>query len=266
MCLVAVAWRAHPRYPLILAGNRDEFHARPSAAADWWADAPQVIGGRDLVAGGSWLAVSRSGRFAVVTNHPGRPGGDDRPLSRGHLVRNWVTGDGDLPRGFLHRVAEQEDQYGGFCLVVGTVNPELGDEAGHYPEGLIVPAGPAGPRWRLPEGITGLANGPREQLPPKAWWLEREYQRILGADEVSVEDLLRPLATADPVLKLPAGVDWKLRSRHTPFVRDERYGTRASTVVMVGADGEVLFREDRFGPDGGRTGTTNHRFRVGGTP
>jgi uncharacterized protein with NRDE domain len=254
MCLVAVAWRAHPRYPLILAGNRDEFHERPSAGADWWTDAPHVIGGRDLVAGGSWLAFSRKGRFAVVTNHPGRPGGDDRPLSRGHLVRDWVTGNGDLPRGYLHRVAERESQYGGFCLVAGIVDND--------PEGLIVPAGPAGSRWRLPEGITGIANGPREQLPPKAWWLEREYQRILGADEVSVEDLLRPLATVDPVLKLPPDADWKLRSRHTPFIRDERYGTRASTVVMVGADGEVLFREDRYGPDGLPTGTTNHRFRL----
>ena len=96
MCLIAVAWKAHPRYPLILLGNRDEFHARPSVAADWWPEAPDVFGGRDLKAGGSWLGVSRGGRIAVVTNNPLRP-----PTAVGRSVippfprrpnsSNWVS-------------------------------------------------------------------------------------------------------------------------------------------------------------------------------
>src|SRR5690606_1853058 len=91
MCLLAIAWKVHPRYPLIFAGNRDEFHERPARAAHWWADAPQVFGGRDLEAGGAWLGVRRDGRFAVVTNfrEPDRRPEDLR--SRGELPLRFLA-------------------------------------------------------------------------------------------------------------------------------------------------------------------------------
>ena len=79
MCLLSLAWQAHADYPLVFVGNRDEYHARPTAAADWWADAPDILGGRDLEAGGSWLGVSKQGRFAVVTNRPDLPAPEVAP-------------------------------------------------------------------------------------------------------------------------------------------------------------------------------------------
>jgi uncharacterized protein with NRDE domain len=254
MCLVGIAWQSHPRYPLIIAGNRDEFHARPTAGADWWHDASHVFGGRDLVAGGSWLAVSRAGRFAVVTNQPERPAGAGQPASRGALVRDWVTGSGDLPEGFLRRVNADEARYGGFCLVVGALRGGF--------EGLIVPPGLRGPRWRLPFGITALANAPRERPPPKALWLEREYQRILGADAVTPEELLAPLSATRPVTspvddESPAG-----RARVTPFVLGEDFGTRSSTLILVDADDRCQVIERRYDAAGRQTGESSECFGI----
>ena len=86
MCLVVLAWQQHPEFPLIIAGNRDEFHGRPTERASWWSDAPDIIGGRDLQAGGTWLAVGKTGRFATVTNfREGQTGGSGRK-SRGALA------------------------------------------------------------------------------------------------------------------------------------------------------------------------------------
>src|SRR5688572_10132374 len=113
MCLIAIAHRASARYPLVIAASRDEEYSRPSHAADFWPDAPDVLGGRDAVAGGSWLAITRTGRFAAVTN---LRGATPRLRSRGELVRAFVTGDAD-PLSYARSIAVA--QYAGFHLLVG---------------------------------------------------------------------------------------------------------------------------------------------------
>jgi uncharacterized protein with NRDE domain len=257
MCVVAVALRAHPRYPLIIAGNRDEFYQRETAAANWWPDAPDVFGGRDLVAGGSWLAINRQGRFALVTNQPARPPGPEHGSSRGSLVRNWVTGSGDLSTGYLQRIQATEAAYAGFCLVAGTATGKA--------DGLVVPAGPVVSRWQLADGITALSNGPPDQLPLKAQWLEEQLQKLLGADTLAAEQFLAPLARKTPLstgwrrLDLD---DWRVRSQVTPFVLGDNYGTRATTVVMVNQDGRCRFIEQRFGPQGTPLGVTDRSFEL----
>src|SRR5690606_37670593 len=118
MCLLALAWQTHPRYRLIFAGNRDEFHARPSAAAAWWQDAPDVFGGRDLEAGGTWLGMRRDGRFAVVTNFR-EP--DPRPAglrSRGELTARFLSGN-DAPEDYLRQLRETRSDYAGYNLIFG---------------------------------------------------------------------------------------------------------------------------------------------------
>ena len=117
MCLIVAAWRMHPELPLILAGNRDEFHARPAAPADWWPEAPELLAGRDLEAGGTWLGVTRRGRFGVVTNYrEGSPRGGE--VSRGLLLTDWLTG-GDPAEDFAARLQREEQRYAGFNLLFG---------------------------------------------------------------------------------------------------------------------------------------------------
>ena len=246
MCLVAIAWRVHPRYPCILLGNRDEFHARPAAPADWWPDAPEVFGGRDLVAGGSWLGITRAGRIALVTNNPARPPASRHDLSRGALVREWLTG-AETAAGYLHHVEGLADRYAGFCLVLGSTNTGL--------EGLITPAGALGSRWTLAPGITVLSNSPREAPWPKVDWLERALDRYLGrtadgaAAEPDCEALFALLNRRMPVAE--AANDTTLaRARVTPFVSGPDYGTRASTLILADEHGGWRFIERRFGPGG----------------
>src|SRR6266850_454539 len=116
MCLIVLAWRAHPRFPLIVAANRDEFHARPAAPAAYWSDKPAILAGRDLEARGTWMGVSRSGRFAAVTNYRGarEPSAAE---SRGALVTGFLA-DGAAPAGYIADVAGRAARYSGFNLLV----------------------------------------------------------------------------------------------------------------------------------------------------
>jgi uncharacterized protein with NRDE domain len=249
MCLIAVAWNAHPRYPLALLGNRDEFHQRPSLAAGWWPEAPEVFGGRDLKAGGSWLGISRNGRLAVVANNPLRPPAPGRDFSRGALVRDWLTGTAAVGP-FLDAVARDEARYAGFSLLVGTLDQGL--------EGFVAPAGELGARWQLPAGITALSNSPREAPWPKVGWLERALERYLGRHEVETEELLALAGRRMPVAE-PADDSPYAWARVTPFVTGTDYGTRASTLILADAQGGWRFIERRFGPGGVPAGESQAR-------
>jgi uncharacterized protein with NRDE domain len=255
MCLVAIAWNSHPRYPLIVAANRDEDHGRPAAPAGWWDDQADVLGGRDLVAGGSWLSVRRDGRYALVLNQPARPPAPERTASRGHLVRDWVTGSAELAQGYLQRVREREASYAGFTLVIGAFGAR-------GPEGLAVPAGRAGARWRFAEGITALSNSAREEPLPKALWLERQVQHLLAEDAPDPLALFAILGRREPVVATPEAQRIG-RLRATPFLVGTQYGTRASTVVTIDSDGGCRFVERRFHPNGLPDGETVVEFTVG---
>jgi uncharacterized protein with NRDE domain len=253
MCLVAIAWQAHPRFPLILLGNRDEFHQRPAVAADWWPEATDVFGGRDLQAGGSWLGVSRSGRLAVVTNNPLRPPSPERPRSRGALVSNWLCGTAE-PSDFLDALARDEGHYAGFSLLVGTLSGGL--------DGFVTPAGGLGSRWRLPDGITVLSNSPREEPAPKVLWLEREFASYLDRRKsetgFDTEELLSLVARRMPVAEPEADTPMA-RARVTPFVTGADYGTRAATLIVADDRGGWRCIERRFGPGGVPAGESQAR-------
>src|SRR6188474_1224348 len=118
MCLILLAWHVHPEYPLIFAGNRDEAYDRPSAAADFWKNDPDIFGGCDLEKGGTWLGLSRSGRIAAVTNFRDGPARKPAPLSRGFLTAGFLRAPED-PDRYLKHIARKADQYGGFSLLVG---------------------------------------------------------------------------------------------------------------------------------------------------
>ena len=252
MCLLLLAFHVVPQRPWLLLGNRDEFHARATAAAQPWADDPQVIGGRDLEAGGSWLALNRNGRFAAVTNV--RTGKAQRgPRSRGELVSGFARGT-DTPAHYTAEIARQRDQYGPFNLVVGDRDSACGASS------LRADA------WRFASGVHVLSNGPPDAAWPKIMRLRSRFDALLhsGKMEIAAADrsgaatgdteLLDLLAdTAQPAdAELPdTGVGPDLERALAPiFIRGAQYGTRASTLAYLRDDGGTVLREHSFGPDG----------------
>lgn len=240
MCLLLVAVDPTPELPLLLLGNRDEFHARASAPAQPWSEDARVAGGRDLVAGGSWLALRSDGRFAAVTNlRTGVPA--TAPRSRGDLVREFVLGD-ETPLRHLETVRANLDEYGPFNLVVG-------DAGGAFALG-------SGDRRvrSLARGVHVISNGPIGVHWPKTERLQRRFEALPvaegGMDETRLLDLLRD-ETQPPDSALPdTGVGAALERVLAPvFIRGERYGTRAATLAVRDRGGRVVLRERRFGAD-----------------
>lgn len=260
MCLLAFSWKSHPRYRFIFAGNRDEFHARPAAPAGWWDDAPSVLGGRDLEAGGGWLGVNRDGRFAVVTNFR-EP--DLRPVgkrSRGELVNAFLAGT----RGaadYLHDIEEQAGRFAGFNLLFGNV---LRDEALFY---FSNRDGLAADERTVSPGIHALSNHLLDTPWPKVQRLRQRFTNELDREQPRMQALLEFLDDTEPVRdeELPStGIspEWERRLSAARIIGGE-YGTRASTVIAVDYNGVCEFIERRFSPDGSIAGETRERFEAG---
>lgn len=254
MCLIALAWRVHPRFPLALIANRDEFHARPTAAAGFDPDAPDVYGGRDLQAGGSWLQVSGRGRLAAVTNVRAGLAGEAAPRSRGALVRDFVRGNGAAASS-LQSLSATAPEYGRFNLLAWDGSTLA--FAGNHPRFTTRPVAP---------GLHAMSNGAFDAPWPKSGLAMRALSAWLQArpadpDMPTEIDALAPLfdaladATPAPDAALPdTGVGLELERRLSPaFVRGREYGTRCSSIVLVG-DGAIVFAERRFGPEGAPLG------------
>ena len=252
MCLIAVAWRSHPRYPLALIANRDELHARPAAAADFDPDAPGIYGGRDLVEGGSWLQVSTRRQLAAVTNVRTGLQPEKKPRSRGWLVRDFVRGKNRAIE-FAAELGQAAGEYGPFNLLLwdGT---DLAFASNR----------PRAAHQVVSPGLHAMSNGAFDAPWPKSGHATRALAAWLaGASTAAVPDraALSPLfdaladTTVAPDSLLPdTGVGVELeRSLSPPFVSGERYGTRCSSVVMA-ADDHVVFAERRFGPNASPNG------------
>ncbi|MCC6559156.1 MAG: NRDE family protein [Polyangiaceae bacterium] len=246
MCVLFIAWRSHPRYRLVLAGNRDELRARPTAPLDRWPDRPDVIGGRDLKDGGSWLAASAGGRFAAVTNFRQLPLVAGR-RSRGALAFDFVCG-GDAPLDFVREAAAHAADYGGVNLFAGA-----GESLWHWSNrgDVMRPLSP---------GLYGLSNGMLEDDWPKMRRGREALTRLVAADAVDEEALFELLADRTPGDDddLPdTGVGRDLERMLSPiFIAGEDYGTRSSTVLWIGHDGSVRMRERRWGAGGALEGET----------
>jgi uncharacterized protein with NRDE domain len=252
MCLLLIAWRSHPRYRLVLAGNRDEFHDRPAAPLNWWSDDPRILAGRDLKAGGTWLGVARSGRFAVVTNFRDLQAPVEGAPTRGGLVPRFLTG-ATSPKEFLDDLRGAAMRYSGFNLLVG------GSRALYY----FSNRGPKNPTALAP-GIYGLSNHLLDTPWPKLTSTRARFATALASPELMLEELFavladRTLAPADglPATGLPS--DWE-RVVSAPFIINERYGTRCSSVLLVERTGRTMLHERRFDPGGVQSGTSRFEF------
>ena len=242
MCLIVFAWRPGHARPLIVAANRDEFHARPTQALASWDEAPGVYAGRDLEAGGTWLGVGPQGRFSALTNirDPGQPLGT---RSRGELVAGYLRGELSV-EAYLEKVAGEAQHYCGFNLLVGD-----GHRLG-YLHGRD-----AAPRL-LSAGVYGLSNAALDTPWPKLVKAREGLREQL--DEADPQKLFALLEddrqAADAELpNTGVGVATE-RLLSSVFIASQNYGTRASTVLIVEAEGKRRLLERSFGPFGGHLG------------
>ena len=223
MCLIVAAWRAHPAYRLIVAANRDEFHARPASPAAFWSDRPQILGGRDLEAKGTWMAVSRSGRFAAVTNYRGarEPSAAE---SRGALVTHFLD-SGDSSAAYMADVAGKASRYSGFNLLAcdGT---EL---------------------W-----WSSNRDGAPRRLEPCFYALGN---LLLDSPEVApIKQRARSVVEAAPAVEALFTLLGEAR------IVNPQYGTRCSTVLLLSTDGRVRYAERSFAADGTEGETLQYEF------
>jgi uncharacterized protein with NRDE domain len=258
MCLILAAWHVHPDFPLVIAANRDEFHARRAAPAQWWADRPQILAGRDLEANGTWLGVTRSGQIAALTNF--RDPGQNNPgaPSRGGLVVGALESIAPITER-LARLGETSREYNGFSMMCAD-----GRQLGIFES---VP----GSGRTLEPGIYGLSNHLLDTPWPKVQRAKSHLATALGTlpDDGALLDLLRDDRTApDPELpRTGVSIGWE-RLLSSAFIRGIEYGTRCSTVILVGLNGSVEFHEWTWQASGDLSGEVRHQFPisvVGGT-
>ncbi|MDR2871604.1 MAG: NRDE family protein [Xanthomonadaceae bacterium] len=247
MCLIAFAWKAHPRWRLLLVGNRDEFHARPSAPLAHWTDAP-IVAGRDLNAGGTWLGVGKNGRCSGVTNVR-NPRDPQDGMSRGGLVRDFLGAEDNVAAHARKRQASARE-YRPFNLLLFDADEAL--YLGNRPD--------AHSRTILP-GIHGLSNADFDTPWPKTQKLsQRLHAWCADGGEQDFAPLFDALADTRPAPdeQLPdTGIELeKERWLSSAFICGDLYGTRASTVIAIDYADSGYIIERRFGPDGRYEGET----------
>jgi len=256
MCLILVAWHGHPQYPLFIAANRDEFHARPAAPADWWQDEPYILAGRDLGAGqpgahGTWLGLTRDGRFAALTNFRGAPRREDA-MSRGALVAGILRSD-DPAAQILDHLRKVGRNYNAFNVIFSDG------------ERLAVYESTTGSGRELEPGIYGLSNHLLDTPWPKVQNAKSALSLALRAlpESGAALELLRDDRPAPDAMLPRTGLsqEWE-RLMSSAFIRADDYGTRCSTIISRDALGEARFEEWTWNPHGSQENFRNFAFRI----
>jgi uncharacterized protein with NRDE domain len=251
MCLILIAWRAHPRYPCVIAANRDEFFGRPTVEADWWPEPAGILAGRDLQAGGTWMGVSRSGRFAALTNFRDPARNQPNAPSRGALVtafleHDWPTGQG------LKEIAQRGARCNPFNVLCSD-----GRELGVYES-------TTGHARLLEPGVYALSNHLLDTPWPK---VKQAKSRLAEALEdlpqsAAMLDLLRDTEPAVDDELPRTGVSLELeRMLSSAFIVGDDYGTRSSTIVTTDNEGTIDFAEWTWDRSGDPAGMTRYQFQ-----
>ena len=237
MCLIVFSWKVVPGLPLIAAANRDEFYDRPSAAADWWDDRPDIYAGRDLKDGGTWLGISRTGRFAAITNVRAPSERHENAPSRGALVADFLSSKATAA-DYIDQISASAHDFNGFNLLI------------HDGQDLVWYSnkGEADPRngQPLPPGIYGLSNALLDVCWPKVVRTKAQFASLLcqGAPDETYFDMLTDTTIAGDC-RLPStgvGIE-KERLLSSVFIASPDYGTRTSTLVKLHACGTAVLEE-----------------------
>ncbi|MDN5205277.1 NRDE family protein [Fulvivirgaceae bacterium BMA10] len=239
MCLILFAYKAHPKYKLIVAANRDEFYDRPTETAHWWNDEETILGGKDLKENGSWFAINKLGRFAALTNYRDPFNIKENVPSRGALVTGFLkNNNNDL--SFSDYLVENGKQFNGFNIIYGD------------PDELCYYSNYQGKPTTLKPGIYGLSNALLDAPWPKVAQGKKDLVNLIAGKDFSIEasfDFLNNSEIA-PDEKLPdTGVGMEKERMLSPlFIKNTNYGTRCSTILLVDNDDEVTFVERSYVP------------------
>jgi uncharacterized protein with NRDE domain len=234
MCLIFLSVQDHPQYKLIVAANRDEFYQRKTAPADYWHDHPEILGGRDLEAHGTWMAMNKNGRIAMVTNYRDIKNIKATAPSRGALVTDYLLEAG-TPEIYLNNIAPVSEVYNGFNLIVGSAE-ELWYHS-NYKKGI----------YKLSPGLHGLSNHLLDTPWPKVERGLEKMKRILTGNDIFPNQLFEVLfddviAPDDKLPNTGVGLE-RERALSSMFIKSPGYGTRCSTVVLIDKDNHVQFSE-----------------------
>ncbi len=254
MCLILFSYQAHPAYPLIVAANRDEAYARASAAAAFWSDDANIFGGRDLEQGGTWLACTRTGHIAAITNFRDGHPRTAAPRSRGEIAARYLSCATDAGTYFAD-LQRTQHEYNGFCALAGNL------------EALYFLSNRGNGVELIKRGVHGLSNHLLDTPWPKVTAGRAVLQDLPPHGEKKIIgrlfDYLAQRSWAPDAALPDTGVGMQRERELSPaFVAGERYGTRASTVVLIGKDGDVFYEERSFEAAGSPLGSVTQRFRL----
>jgi uncharacterized protein with NRDE domain len=254
MCLLLMALNRHSTYPLILLANRDEYYERPSASARFWDEAPSVLAGKDLRAGGTWLGITRKGRIAAVTNYRDPASIKQGAPSRGRLVSDFLLGQRG-PEEYIDKLDGEAGKYNGFNLIVG----EKGQDYWYSNRG-------DGAR-PLSAGIYGLSNHLLDTPWPKVAKSKDALAQLLSEQKApSLEELFliltdHTIAGDEDLPDTGVGLEWE-RILSPIFIVSPTYGTRSSTVLLLDVQDRVTFVEKTFNADLDHPTTNRYVFRI----
>lgn len=257
MCLVLWADRVHPRYKLVIAANRDEFYSRPARPANFWPENPSLLAGVDLKEGGTWMGITTSGRFAVLTNYRDPANFKPHSPSRGLLMRDILESDKE-PQCYMQDLIQNGGRYNGFNLLAGDV------------QNLYYFSNREGKVRRVDKGIHGLSNDLLDVPWPKVVRGTKALAACLKEEEVVVERLMGIMADSHQPTddELPhTGVSLEMERMLAPLFIESHglgYGTRTTTVILIDNSNKVWFSERTHLPDrSGQWSEVSHEFQIG---
>ena len=253
MCLITFAWKHHPGYQLVLVANRDEFYDRPTAPLGYWTDHPDVLGGRDLKEGGTWMGMHRSGRFTAITNHRDLTNIKPYAPSRGKLTKDFLTGT-QSSASFFDAMKEQLRQFNGFNLLT------LENGVLHYfnnMEKQLVTVQP---------GLYGLSNAFLDTPWPKVEKAKRYFEQSMIKDKPNFGEMMEwmedgELAADNELPSTGVSAEWE-KQLSSMCIQTENYGTCCTTLVAIGYDGRVEYHEKTFPKGNRKAGTVSIEFTL----
>jgi len=256
MCLLLIANKIHPDYKLIVAANRDEFYSRPALPADFWKNHPDLLAGKDLEAGGTWLGITKSGRFSALTNFRNfhNPIKENAP-SRGKLTTGFLMGDKDS-KTYTKSLQENAADYNGFNLVYG-----IKDDLYYFSNQTNL-------EIKLEKGIYGISNALLDTPWYKVKKSKKKFAEIIKEEKNLIENLfglMNDKETADDKSLPDTGLDKEREKALSPiFIKTPTYGTRCTTILLIDKNGEVNFLEMTYHPEGDKFSGVKYDFVING--
>lgn len=255
MCLIIFAYNSHPKYKLVLAANRDEFFERPTGTAGFWQDYPNILGGRDIISGGTWMGITKEGRFAAITNYRNPDMVVPNAVSRGHLARRFLTGTIDS-EDFLEHISLDKATFQGFNILV---SDDGFSKLYHY-SNITDKVSP------ISDGIHGLSNAILDTPWPKVTHGKEMLSSVLNernfGTDMLIEMMHNPTEWSENDLP-KTGISLELEKKLSPvFISLKGYGTRCTTVIRMDYEQNLEFLEVSYNETGRKAESKGYKMKL----